>query len=247
MRVLIVDDDVVIAEALRNSVNWEKLCITEIETACNVERAKRILEEKETDIVISDIEMPKESGHDLLKWYRERGMEGKFLLLTSHESFHYATEALKLHAEEYLMKPFNVEVMELVLQKIIYSLKQEREIRGGNEYGKWVINNIREVKLSFWLNLFSGRILHTKEDIERELEKRKIDFDQEKQYRLVISKVTNLEQDIDTYGRILVQFILENLHSELLCGLPEMIVSCILNIEIIAVLWRFVIIIRKRS
>lgn len=221
MRILIVDDDAAIIRAIRDSVHWEKLGITDVETACSAERAKKILKDKEVDIVISDIEMPKDSGIALLKWYREENMEGKFLLLTCHESFHYAAEAIKLHAEEYLMKPFNVDMMELVLQKIVQNLKQEREIKKGNEYGKWAIRNMREVKLTFWSNFLAGRIPHTEEEIERELAERKIDFAQEKKYRLVISSITNMEQDIDTYGRSMVQFILENFHSELLCGVPE--------------------------
>lgn len=221
MRVLIIDDDIAITEALCGAINWKKLDIDEVETANSAERARKILKAQRSDIVICDIEMPKETGLDLLKWYREENMDGKFLFLTSHESFYYATEAIKLHAEEYLMKPFKVDMMEMVIQKLIRSLKQEREIRRGSEYGKWVIGNMREVKLAFWSNLLAGRIPNTQENIVQELKKRKIDHDMEKQYCLVISGITNMEQDINTYGRSMVQFILENLHSELLCGEPE--------------------------
>lgn len=221
MRVLIVDDDIAITEAIAGSLNREKLGITGIETAHSAERARKILGEQGADIIICDIEMPKETGLDLLKWYREEDMDGKFLFLTSHENFYYATEAIKLHAEEYLMKPFKVDMMELVLQKLIRSLKQEREIRRGSEYGRWVIGNMREVKLAFWSNLLAGRILNTQENIVQELKKRNIDFAIEKDCRLVVSSVTNMEQDINAYGRSMVQFILENLHSELLCGEPE--------------------------
>lgn len=221
MRVLIVDDDSAITEALCGSVNWEKMGIVDVETANSAERARKILKEQGADIIICDIEMPKETGLDLLKWYREENMDGKFLFLTSHESFYYATEAIKLHAEEYLMKPFKVDMMEMVLQKLIRSLKQEREIRIGSEYGKWVIGNIREIKLAFWSNLLAGRIPNTQENIGQELKKRNIDHAMDKQCCLVISSITNMEQDINTYGRSMVQFILENLHSELLCGEPE--------------------------
>lgn len=221
MRVLIIDDDIAITEALCGAINWKKLDIDEVETANSAERARKILKAQRSDIVICDIEMPKETGLDLLKWYREENMDGKFLFLTSHESFYYATEAIKLHAEEYLMKPFKVDMMEMVIQKLIRSLKQEREIRRGSEYGKWVIGNMREVKLAFWSNLLAGRIPNTQENIVQELKKRNIDHAMEKQYCLVVSGITNMEQDINAYGRSMVQFILENLHSELLCGEPE--------------------------
>lgn len=221
MRILIVDDDAAIIESIRESINWKKLGISQIETAYNADRAKRILVEKEIDIVISDIEMPMESGLDLLRWYREHEMKGKFLLLTCHENFHYATAAVNLHAEEYLMKPFNVGMMEMVLQKLIVNIRREKDAEKSREYGEWVRNNLREVRLTFWNNLFSGRISQTEKDIARELEERKSDLDREGDYHLVITRVTNLEQDMDTYGRSLVLFILENFHSEMLCGTPE--------------------------
>ena len=117
MRILLVDDDAVSLEDLRRSINWEKLGIDRVDVAPDPAAAREILSREAVDIVISDIEMPRETGLDLLRWYREQGLKGKFLLLTCHESFRYASTAVKLHAEEYLMKPFNVEMMELVLQK----------------------------------------------------------------------------------------------------------------------------------
>ncbi len=221
MRILIVDDDMAIVEAIRDTVNWDKLGIAEVETAYGAGRAKKILEEKPVDIVISDIEMPKETGLELLRWYREENMDGEFLLLTCHENFHYATEALKLQAAEYLVKPFNVEIMELVLQKIIRKRKRELEAARDSEYGKWIRDNPGEVRLLFWSNLFGGRLVHARAELVRELQRRKLELDMEKQYRLVISKSTNMEQDIDMYGRSMLLFIFENLHSELLCGKPE--------------------------
>ena len=66
MRVLIVDDDSIIVEVIRDTVDWEKLGIDQVQTAYDVEGARKILEQKDADIIISDIEMPKESGLDLL-------------------------------------------------------------------------------------------------------------------------------------------------------------------------------------
>lgn len=215
MRVLIVDDDMAIVDVIRDSVNWKKFEIEDVETACNVEQAKIILKEKKTDIIISDIEMPMESGLELLKWFRGENLPGKFLLLTCHESFYYATEAIKYHAEEYLMKPFNLEMMEMVLQKIVLELKKEQQTKG------WSVQDEREILLSFWNALFSGRIMNTQKDIGRELQRRNITIDWKEQKRLVISRVTNMEGDMEAYGNSLVLFILENLHSEILNENPE--------------------------
>ena len=98
MRILIVDDDTAIIEVIRDTVDWAKLGIDDIDVAYDAESAKRSLADRPADIVISDIEMPGESGLDLLRWFRDEEMPGKLLLLTSHESFPYATQAITYHS-----------------------------------------------------------------------------------------------------------------------------------------------------
>ena len=220
MRILIVDDDTAIIDVIKDSVNWEKLGITQVETAYNAKSAKKILKQRAADIVISDIEMPGESGLDLLKWFQDEKIPGKFLLLTAHENFQYATQAVRYHAEEYLMKPFNVDVVEMALQKIACELRKE-QIQQKSAYEEWGERNKREAKLAFWFSLFSGRISHSKEAIQRELERVNLFEDLTHSYRLVISRVTNMEEDIELYVPVLVVFMLGNIHSELLCGNPE--------------------------
>lgn len=127
LRVLIVDDDMPTVEVIRLSVNWKRLGINDVMTAYNIDQAKKRLLETGADIVISDIEMPKGSGLDLLEWYRDQGMDGEFLLLTCHERFDYARNAVKLRASEYLLKPFDVNEMEAALERLIYGLKQKRQ------------------------------------------------------------------------------------------------------------------------
>ena len=169
MRILIVDDDTAIIEVIRDTVDWDKLGIDEIDVAYDAQGARESLTDKAADIVISDIEMPGESGLDLLKWFRDEEMPGKFLLLTSHENFQYATQAIRYHAEEYLMKPFNLDVVEMTLWKIAGEIRKEwQEHR--LTYEEWAERNRREIKRTFWFNLFSGGTMHTKREIGRELE-----------------------------------------------------------------------------
>lgn len=215
MQILIVDDDAAIVESIRDMIHWEKLGIEKVKTALSADRARRLLEEEETDIVISDIEMPGESGLSLLQWYREKQMRGKFLLLTSHESFQYAAEAIKLHAEEYLLKPFSAEMMELVLQKMIAQIKAEREKERQREYETLGQSQI------FLTRLLSGQISGAPDQLRREIEGRGVSLRPDGVYRLVVSRITNMEQDIEEYGRGLFQFIFENMHSEILIGTPE--------------------------
>lgn len=117
LRALIVDDDMPTVEVIKSSINWNKIGVNNVMTAYNTDQAKQLLLERGADIVICDIEMPKGSGLELLEWYREQEMDGEFLILTCHERFDYALKAVKLRASEYLLKPFNVNEMEVTLEK----------------------------------------------------------------------------------------------------------------------------------
>ena len=58
MKVLIVDDDINTVDAIRRSLDWEKLEIGEVCYAYEIAGAKKILTEESIDIVVCDIEMP---------------------------------------------------------------------------------------------------------------------------------------------------------------------------------------------
>lgn len=221
MRILLIDDDTVILDDLQYSIHWDKLGIDRVETAQDAATAREILSREPVDIVISDIEMPQESGLDLLRWYREKNLKGKFLLLTCHENFRYAKAALQLHAGEYLMKPFNVEMMELVLQKFVQELQQEREQENARILGQWMTTNIREARLALWSQMLSGNPKSRWEDLIKAARNPALQIDETCDYRLVISRVTNLEADWESYGKSLVNFILTNIQSEVFFGQPE--------------------------
>lgn len=221
MRVLVVDDDMAIVDVIKNTVDWEKLGIEQVHTAYNIEQAKEILKSSEIDIVISDIEMPQGSGLDLLSWIREEEIDAEFILLTCHERFDYATNAVKLHAAEYLLKPFDTAVMEQALRKRMIQIEETRALKEESTYGKWVKKNRRQLQLDFWNMVMNGRASNHPDKIKEEILDRKIDLSLEEEYTLVISKITDYENDKERMNSNLLMFIVENIHSEVLCGSPE--------------------------
>lgn len=221
MRVLIVDGDRIILEAIKDAVGWKQIGIDTVLTACDVKTGKEILRSQPVDIVISDIEMPGETGLDFLEWYRSEGYGGRFLLLTSYESFAYASRAVALHAADYLLKPFQVQTMEMALKQNIAELQKERRHRQAAEYGEWILDNINEVKLAFLDSIIEGKVPADQRTIEENISIRKLNLDADRAYRLVVTLVRNLEQDQKEYGPRLLRFTLIDLHSRLLCGAKE--------------------------
>ncbi len=221
MKVLIVDDDRIILEAVKEAIDWKQIGIDEVLDACDVKNAKEILRNQSVDIVISDIEMPGETGLDFLEWYRREGYNGRFLLLTSYESFAYASRAVALHAADYLVKPFHVQTMEMALKQNIAELQRERKRRQAAEYGEWILDNMNEVKLAFLNSVIEGKVPADVEIIEENIHIRKLNLDSGREYRLVVSLVRNLEKDQEEYGSRLFRFILTDFHSRILCGTQE--------------------------
>ena len=221
MQILIVDDDMATVDVIKNTVDWKKIEVSQVYTAYNISNAKKILLENNIDIIISDIEMPQGSGIDLLEWFRENELPGKFLLLTCHESFDYATYAIKYSASEYLLKPFDVNVMEAALKKIIQKIREEHQIMENSELGKWAKQNQRQFFVTFWNQLLTGHIAGRKEAILDEIQNRKLYIDTDTPYQLVVSKISGVEKEKEKMNPDLMLFIIENIHSEILCGKPD--------------------------
>ena len=221
MRLLIVDDDTPTVEAIRRAIDWNAIEIDAVETAFSAAQARRVLKRGQTDIVISDIEMPQSTGLNLLSWVRAQGMDVEFLFLTCHESFEYAKSALKLDAAEYILKPFNARLMSLSLQKTVAKIKEKRRLQESRRYGEWRQENPLQEELNFWLSLFSGVALRSREQIRREIEARSLPVNVDQLYRLVATRVMDYEQPGKELGQGLLFYILESTHSRSLLGHEE--------------------------
>ncbi len=221
MNVLIVDDDFSIVDVIREKINWKSLEVNEVYTAYQIDGAKKILSEHPIDVVISDIEMPQGSGLDLLAWFREQSMDGEFLLLTSHERFDYATDAIRLHASEYLLKPFDPAVMEVALRKVLQKCRDSRLQKENIGYGEWLRRNRRQLQLSFLRRKLEVREIMSVGQLGQELHGLELSEDPHAKYRLIVTRVTDLERVEDTVSPELLEFILTNIHSEIYSGDPE--------------------------
>lgn len=105
MNLLIVDDEIYIVRALCKNIDWKAIGIDQTFMAFNVEKAREFFGSQKIDILITDIEMPKESGLDLLEWVREKGYGCKVICLTCHSEFQYAQRAMRCHVSDYILKP----------------------------------------------------------------------------------------------------------------------------------------------
>ena len=126
MNLLLVDDEITIIQILLKAIDWEALGIREVYTAYNAMEAKKIIEANEIRIMICDIEMPQESGLDLIRWIRDRQKEIACIILTAYPNFNYAKDAIDLNVDTYLLKPVVFDELKNVVGKTIQFPLQKR-------------------------------------------------------------------------------------------------------------------------
>ncbi|MFH2218366.1 MAG: sigma-54 dependent transcriptional regulator [Pseudomonadota bacterium] len=116
MKILIADDDPGLRDVMRRMLEKHGFAVV----ACNdgVE-AKKAVDEKHVDLIISDLKMPKMDGLQLLKAIREEGRDIPFILITGYGSIDSTMEAIKLGTVEYLTKPFDPEEIVVVIHKAL--------------------------------------------------------------------------------------------------------------------------------
>ena len=105
MNLLVIDDEYLIVQSIVYMLDREALGLDKAFTAYSAEQGRKILEAEKVDILLVDVEMPKENGLELLEWMRTRGMRVTTLILSGHQRFDYAQQAIAYHCFNYLLKP----------------------------------------------------------------------------------------------------------------------------------------------
>src|SRR4051812_3625361 len=114
-RFLIVDDD----------RNIRRLCVTigtslgfQCVEAENAQAALACLEQDTPELVLADLMMPNMSGLDFLEQVKKQHPRCEVAIMTGHGTIETAVRAMRMGAYDYLTKPFRVEEMKILLQRM---------------------------------------------------------------------------------------------------------------------------------
>jgi len=100
--VLIVDDEVVLREQIKESL---ELYVDEVYEASNGMEAYEVYKTKKPTIILTDIEMPQLNGLGLVEKIRKHDQTTKIIVLSAYTNVEYFQQAVKLHLVSYLVKP----------------------------------------------------------------------------------------------------------------------------------------------
>ena len=106
MRLLLVEDDLDLIHTLQKDLERAGFAV---DVANDGVEAKFLGCEGIYDVVVLDLGLPKLSGLEVLKYWRDQGLLLPVIVLTARDSWHERIEGFKTGADDYLGKPFHVE------------------------------------------------------------------------------------------------------------------------------------------
>src|SRR3990167_766269 len=127
VNILIVDDDKKSVEFLSQLLDKEG---RKIETAEEGLGAIKKLEEKDFDLVITDLKMPGASGIEVLKTARKINPKVLVIVITGFATLNTALEAIEAGAYSYLTKPFKLDEIEILVNNATENIQLIRENEG---------------------------------------------------------------------------------------------------------------------
>lgn len=125
LRVLIVDDELAARKLLATMLGEAGV---RCKTAACAEEALRIFDQEPVDAVLVDLQMPRISGMDLLSLLRHRYPSLAFLMVTGVDDIRVGIEAMKKGADDYLVKPLQLEAVIASLERALQRKRLEQEL-----------------------------------------------------------------------------------------------------------------------
>ncbi|UOQ50115.1 response regulator [Gracilibacillus caseinilyticus] len=124
-KLFLVDDEAVIRRGIAQKIDWRQEGFIYCGDASDGEMALPLIEKHQPDILITDIKMPFMDGLTLTKIVKEKLPHTKIIILSGHDEFEYAQQAIRLQVEEYCLKPVSSQDLLTILRKI----KKEMSIK----------------------------------------------------------------------------------------------------------------------
>lgn len=162
LKILIVDDEQVVRVYLQSIVNWEQYDCQVVTTCENGMEALEVMAQQPIDLILTDLEMPKMNGLQLIEEIRSRGYQTKVIVLSNHSDYDLSREVMKLGALDYYVKT-NVKeadiisMIELVSEQVKKQLLQKHALE---EEKRLKIDNFKIGRKTFLTTVLTGDVYY---------------------------------------------------------------------------------------
>ncbi len=176
LKVFLVEDESIMREGLRDNMPWQQYGYDFVGEASDGEMALPLIRKMRPDVLITDIKMPFMDGLMLSRIVSKEFPAMKIIILSGHDDFDYARQAIEIGVEQYILKPVTREKMKTVLVEIKEKIESEREKSQYLErFNKEMQEYEQMAQRHFFEKVFSGQF--PVQDIYAEMEKLSLELD----------------------------------------------------------------------
>lgn len=174
-KLIIIEDEKLTRDGIEHMINSRDTGFEVAGVASDGEQGLKLIYEKNPDVIITDIYMPKINGLDLIENALDINPETIIIIISGYDDFNYAQKAVRLGVREYFLKPVLPEQLYEILLKTRDELDQRRSFMMNVENLK---SRVREslpiLRERFFNDLISGRL--SEEQIDDKLKYLDIDM-----------------------------------------------------------------------
>jgi len=169
MKLLIVDDEMWAVQGILDGVNWDSLGLEEVLTAYSYAQAVDIMQANFVDVMLCDIEMPDESGLELVAYVNSHSPGTACIILSCHDEFDYARQAVKLDCLDYVLKPVRYETLTEILRKAMDFVRERNHRQMMESFGQEYIDSLAQKSKGDYVSAADTAEQYIKEHLDEEL------------------------------------------------------------------------------
>lgn len=203
LKVFLVEDEFVIREGIKNTVDWKAHGYEFCGEASDGELAFPMIQKLKPDIVITDIRMPFMDGLVLSRLIKKELPWTEIIILSGYAEFEYAKEGIKIGIAQYLSKPVSGEELLREVDALAVKIEQKRQERKIREmYVKEMEENVLKDRKDFFHYLVTGEktageLLETAEKLGMDLSAM--------WYNIVLLKTQSTRHAHDEYSNSVIE------------------------------------------
>lgn len=127
LKVVIVEDERLTRKGLVLTTPWEELGCKVVGEATNGMDGIEVIQSLKPHIVITDVRMPKMDGIEMIRNLKDK-VTSQYVIISGHDDFKYAQQAISLGVKEYLLKPVEDEKLFDALNKLVKDINQNKDV-----------------------------------------------------------------------------------------------------------------------
>ena len=216
MNILLVDDNRYVLEGIKAGIDFRKLGIENVFMITSAPEAKEIIRKVKIDIVLSDIEMPEESGLELLEWIDSYDKNIVTMFCTCYSDFNYAKKAIELKCFSYYLKPVDYMELEKLIASAIKEAESRQKLVRDQQYISYWKDNEENRKENFFMRMLNSLSDLSKEEMETEILENHLDYTESDTFLVGMLELNSDYSTLMQLNERMQLFLIRNIVTEIL-------------------------------